>query len=185
MVENEKMIDRISDILEDHQSKLRHAKQRSRDLAKKYAEIGILRRRISKVEEFNTEFAECFETPSQLRGIIAQTSEQAEDCDRTVTHMVRYGCGGGCSLSAFSRADDIEDTYMSKGEDELEAFKNVEEYFAKYEEKECEPECEPECECEHVDTMINVECVVNEEVVNNGVIENNDDDDDDDEFEKL
>ena len=177
MVENEKMIDRISDILEDHQSKLRHAKQRSRDLAKKYAEIGILRRRISKVEEFNTEFAEYFETPSQLRGIIAQTSEQAEDCDRTVTHMVRYGCGGGCSLSAFSRADDIEDTYMSKGEDELEAFKNVEEYFAKYEEKECEPECE------HVNTMIKIECVVNEEVVDND--DNEDNTDDDDEFEKL
>jgi chromosome segregation ATPase len=170
MVENEKMIDRISDILEDHQSKLRHTKQRSRDLAKKYAEIGILRRRISKVEEFNTEFAECFETPSQLRGIIAQTSEQTEECDRTLTYMVRYGCGGGCSLAEFSRADDIDETYMSKCENELEAFKNVEEYFTKYEETECE-------------------CVgmgvgeVNEEVVNNGV--NEDNAEDDDEFEKL
>ena len=178
MVENEKVMDRVSDILEDHQSKLRHAKQRSRDLAKKYAEIGILRRRISKVEEFNTEFAECFETPSQLRGIIAQTSDQAEDCDRTLTYMVRYGCGGGCIQSVFSRADDIEDTYMSKGEDELEAFKNVEEYFEKYEEK--------ECECVGVGVGVGVG-EVNEEVVNNGVNEDNAEDnaDDDDEFEKL
>jgi hypothetical protein len=141
MVENEKVIDRISDILEDHQSKLRHAKQRSRDLAKKYAEIGILRRRISKVEEFNTEFAECFETPSQLRGIIAQTSDQTEDCDRTLTYIIKYGCGGGCgcSLTAFSRADDIpdysnfcEDYKVCDQDDRLEAWKNVEEYFANY-----------------------------------------------------
>jgi len=169
MVDNEKMIDRISDILEDHQSKLRHAKQRSHDLAKKYAEIGILRRRISKVEEFNTEFAECFETPSQLRDIIAQTSEQTEECDRTLTYMVRYGCGGGCTQSVFSRADDIENTYMSKCEDELEAFKNVEEYFAKYE--------ETESECVSVG-------VVNDEGMENNDIDNNSDDDDD-EFEKL
>ena len=174
MVENEKMIDRISDILEEHQSKLRHAKQRSRELAKKYAEIGILRRRISKVEEFNTEFAECFETPSLLRGIIAQTSEQTEECDRTLTYMVRYGCGGGCSLAEFSRADDMEEMYINKGDDDLEAFKNVEEYFAKYE------ETKPECECENVGVDVGV---VNEEVVDNDVNENNSDDDG--EFEKL
>lgn len=182
MVENEKVMDRVSDILEDHQSKLRHAKQRSRDLAKKYAEIGVLRRRISKVEEFNTEFAECFETPSQLRGIVSQTSDQAEDCDRTLTYMVRYGCGGGCIQSVFSRADDIEETYMSKGDDELEAFKNVEEYFAKYEEKECE------CAGAGLDIGVGMGVgVVNEEVVNNGVNEDNAEDnaDDDDEFEKL
>jgi len=177
MVENEKIMDKVSDILEDHQSKLRHVKQRSRDLAKKYAEIGILRRRISKVEEFNTEFAECFETSSQLRGIISQTSEQTEECDRTLTYMVRYGCGGGCTQSVFSCADDIEDTYMSKCEDELEAFKNVGEYFAKYEETECE------CECAGAGVG-----VVNEEVVDNDINKDNADDDDDDdydEFEKL
>ena len=185
MVENEKMIDRVSDILEDHQSKLRHAKQRSRDLAKKYAEIGILRRRISKVEEFNTEFAECFETPSQLRGIVAQTSDQVEECDRTLTYMVRYGCWGGCTQSVFSRADDIEDTYMNKCENELEAFKNVEEYFANYGEK--EPDFEREYVEEVVNTVIDVENAVKEEVVNYDDDDDDDanDDDDEDEFEKL
>jgi chromosome segregation ATPase len=188
MVENEKMIDRISDILTEHESKLRHAKQRSRDLAKKYAEIGILRRRISKVEEFNTEFAECFETPSQLRGIIAQTSDQAEDCDRTLTHMVRYGCGGGCVCAsdamALSRADEEEDG--------LEAWKNVEGYFANYEEKEKELEREPEREYEYVgvgvDLVGDVESAVKEEVVDEDDVNDEDDgvsDEDDDEFEKL
>ena len=126
IVDNEKAIDRISDILTEHESKLRHAKQRSRDNAKKCAEIGILRRRVSMVEDFTTEFVECFETPTQLRGIVTQMSAQAEDCDRTLTYMVRYGCGGGCTGESLPRADDYEE------EDRLEASKNVEEYFANY-----------------------------------------------------
>ena len=133
IVDNEKAIDRVSDILAEHDSKLRHAKQRSHDNAKKCAEIGILRRRLSKAEEFTTEFVECFDTPSQLRGIVTQMSDQVEDCDRTLTYMTRYGCGGGCtgnSMMALPRADDYDD------EDRLEASKNVEEYFANYVEKE-------------------------------------------------
>lgn len=125
IVDNEKAIDRISDILTEHESKLRHAKQRSRDNAKKCAEIGILRR---WVEDFITEFVECFETPTQLRGIVTQMSAQAEDCDRTLTYMVRYGCGGGCAGESLPRADDHD----YDEEDRLEASKNVEEYFANY-----------------------------------------------------
>lgn len=128
IVDNEKAIDRISDILTEHESRLRHAKQRSRDNAKKCAEIGILRRRVSMVEDFNTEFVECFETPTQLRGVVTQMSAQAEDCDRTLTYMVRYGCGGGCAGQSLPRADD----YDYDEEDRLDASKNVEEYFANY-----------------------------------------------------
>ena len=126
IVDNEKVIDRISDILTEHESKLRHAKQRSRDNATKCAEIGILRRRISKVEDFTSDFVECFDTPSQLMGVVTQMSAQAEDCDRTLTYMVRYGCGGGCVGESLPRADDYEE------EDRLEASNNVEEYFANY-----------------------------------------------------
>jgi len=65
-----KCLDRFSDILTTHKRKLRHAKHRSRNLAKKYAEIGILRRRVSKVEENNTENAQCFETNTEIRGLL-------------------------------------------------------------------------------------------------------------------
>lgn len=126
IIDNEKVIDRVSDILTEHESKLRHSKQMSRDNAKKCAEIGVLRRRVSKVEDFTTEFVECFETPTQLRGIVTQMSNQVEDCDRTLTYMVRYGCGGGCAGESLPRADDYDE------EDRLEASKNVEEYFANY-----------------------------------------------------
>ena len=87
-------IDRFSDILTEHSSKLRHAKNKTRNLTKKCAEIGVLRRRVSKCEEFNTEFVECFEAPLQLRGIISNMSDKVDECDRTITHMIRYGDAG-------------------------------------------------------------------------------------------
>ena len=92
IIDNENAVDRITDIIAKHETKLRHAKQRSRDNSKKCAEIGVLRRRISKVEDFNTEFAESFETPSQLRGIVAEISNHVEECDRTLSYMVKYDC---------------------------------------------------------------------------------------------
>ena len=162
IVDNEKAIDRISDILTEQESKLRHAKQRSRDNAKKCAEIGILRRRVSMMEDFTTEFVECFETPTQLRGIVTQMSAQAEDCDRTLTYMVRYGCGGGCTGESLSRADDYDE------EDRLEASKNVEEYFANYGEEGQVGEGDE----------VNMEEKVLEEDVDEEL-------EDDDEFEKL
>jgi hypothetical protein len=164
IVDNEKVIDRISDILTEQESKLRHAKQRSRDNAKKCAEIGVLRRRVSKVEDFTTEFVECFETPTQLRGIVTQMSNQAEDCDRTLTYMVRYGCGGGCTGESLSRADDHD----YDEEDRLEASKNVEEYFANYGEEGQVGEGDE----------VNMEEKVLEEDVDEEL-------EDDDEFEKL
>ena len=173
IIDNEKAIDRISDILAEHDSKLRHAKQRSRDNSKKCAEIGILRRRVSKVEEFNTEFAECFETPSQLRGMVTQMSDQVEDCDRTLTYMTRYGCGGGCADSATTlpRADDYDD------EDILEASKNMEEYFANYGDREEEKE-EQNAEDDTYNRIIENEIKVSKEEV--AVV-----DEDDEDFEKL
>ena len=87
-------IDRFSDILTEHSSKLRHAKNKTRNLTKKCAEIGVLRRRVSKCEDFNTEFVECFEAPLQLRGIVSNMSDKVDECDRTITHMIRYGDAG-------------------------------------------------------------------------------------------
>ena len=165
IVDNENVVDRITDILAKHDTKLRHAKQRSSDNAKKCAEIGILRRQLSKVEEITTEFVECFDTPTQLRGIVTQMSDQVEDCDRTLTYMMRYGCGGGCagSVMALPRADDYDE------EDRLEASKNVEEYFANYGDKEVE---------EGEGDEVNMEDKVLED-------DKEKDREDDDEFEKL
>jgi hypothetical protein len=92
--ENDKCLDKFSDILTEHSSKLRHAKNKTRNLTKKCAEIGVLRRRVSKCEDFNTEFIECFEAPLQLRGIVSNMSDKVDECDRTITYMIRYGDAG-------------------------------------------------------------------------------------------
>jgi len=136
MIENEKAVDRITDIIAKHESKLRHAKQRSRDNSKKCAEIGILRRRISKVEDFNTEFAECFETPAHLKGIVADINSQVEECDRTLSYMVKYDCERKSTydvLNYSSVCGGYEGDYYNDTEsDRLDALNNIQEFFANY-----------------------------------------------------
>jgi len=141
MIDNEKAVDRITDIIAKHETKLRHAKQRSRDNSKKCAEIGILRRRISKVEDFNTEFAECFETPSQLRGIVADISSHVEECDRTLSYMVKYDCERKSTYDVLNHSnecidyDAYGDVYNNTENDDkygLDAMNNVQKFFANY-----------------------------------------------------
>lgn len=96
-----KCLDRFSDILTIHTRKLRHAKHRSRNLAKKYAEIAILRRRVSKVEENNTENAQCFETTTEVRGLLddmrVQLREYKNKCEylESMGACACMGCGYG------------------------------------------------------------------------------------------
>ena len=132
--DNYKCIDRVSDVLSHHASKLRHAKQRSRDLAKKYAEIGILRRRVSKCEDFNTEFAECFEAPLKLRGVISNMSDKVDECDRTITYMVRYGsdinAGGSCA--ALDNTIPEYSTFCDECDGGMLSPNTLDEYFSNY-----------------------------------------------------
>ena len=129
--DNEIALDKLEDITSKNKSMLKHTKKRSKDLAKKYAEVAILRRRVSKIEDFNTEFIECFETPSQLRGILTETDNQIIECDRTLTNIVRYGCGM-CSHTNNNEECNylINDNYAE--DYKIESWKNVEEYFANY-----------------------------------------------------
>ena len=134
MVDNEKATDRIVDIIAKHESKLRHAKQRSRDNSKKCAEIGILRRRISKVEDFNNEFAECFETPPNLKDIVTRMSSQVEECDRTLSYMVKYDFNQKSTydiLNYSNFCDGYREQYNEN--DTLDALNNVQDFFASYE----------------------------------------------------
>jgi hypothetical protein len=132
--DNYRCIDRVSDVLSHHTSKLRHAKQRSRDLAKKYAEIGILRRRVSKCEDFNTEFAECFEAPLQLRGVISNMSDKVDECDRTISYMVRYGgdinAGGSCA--ALDNTIPEYSTFCEEYDGGMLSPNTLDEYFSNY-----------------------------------------------------
>jgi hypothetical protein len=134
MIDNEKVLDRVTDIITKHESKLRHAKQRSRDNSKKCAEIGILRRRISKVEDFNNEFAECFETPPNLKDIVTRMSSQVEECDRTLSYMVKYDFNQKSTYDILNYSNFCEGYREQYNEnDTLDALNNVQDFFASYE----------------------------------------------------
>jgi hypothetical protein len=166
MVDNEKATDRIVDIIAKHESKLRHAKQRSRDNSKKCAEIGILRRRISKVEDFNNEFAECFETPPNLKDIVTRMSSQVEECDRTLSYMVKYDFNQKSTYDILNYSNFCEGYREQYNEnDTLDALNNVQDFFASYEDDAANNEREDADE------------EVKEEV--------NDDAEEDEDFEKL
>ena len=166
MIDNEKVLDRVTDIIAKHESKLRHAKQRSRDNSKKCAEIGILRRRISKVEDFNNEFAECFETPPNLKDIVTRMSSQVEECDRTLSYMVKYDFNQKSTYDILNYSNFCEGYREQYNEnDTLDALNNVQDFFASYEDDAANNEREEADE------------EVKEEV--------NDDAEEDEDFEKL
>lgn len=140
--ENEVIVDRLTDIISEHKSKIHHLKKNSSNMSKKYAEIGILRRRVSKVEDFNTEFVECFDTPAYLRAMIGDMSTQMEECDRAVTMIVKYGCGrcegynAGYDHSKFCEYyKEMEATSCDEIQG-IEDWKTIEEYFKNYDESE-------------------------------------------------
>ena len=188
VVQNEdanKCLDRFSDILTIHTRKLRHAKHRSRNLAKKYAEIAILRRRVSKVEENNTENAQCFEMNTEIRGLLddmrVQLREYKDKCDYLESM-------GAC---AYNYNSSIEDLYrdlpslepiMCDENMELCEGTDLDTYFSNYWDNTNTEESQEE---KQRDGNTSNEIVINveEELSKYGDV--SDDDDGDDEFEKL
>lgn len=174
--EDEKIIDRLTDMVSDHKSRIRHLKKNSSNMSKKYAEIGILRRRVSKMEDFNTEFVEYFDTPADLKAMIGDMSTQMEECDRAVTMIVKYGCGKCEEYNGIYDNSKLCDYYKEMeaiSSDEMrgvEDWKTVEEYFKNYDNVDNDS-----------DHNININDNIGKEIKNNEKYNDHDEDD----FEKL
>ena len=193
-----KCLDRFSDILAIHTRKLRHAKYRSRNLAKKYAEIGILRRRVSKVEENNTENAQYFETTTEVRGLLddmrAELREYKEKC-------AYLECANAClSIDCNTHIENLyrdlpslepimcdENMGLCEGTD-LDAYfsnywdntsQNQNQNQNQQEEKQKQEDAQRDVENTPKEVVINVE----EELAKYGDVSNDNDDEDD--FEKI
>jgi hypothetical protein len=183
-----KCLDRFSDILTTHTRKLRHAKHRSRNLAKKYAEIGILRRRVSKVEENNTENAQCFEATTELRGLVNEMATQLREYKDKCDYLESMGA------CAYNYNSSIEDLYRDLPSLEpimcdenmgLCDATDLNAYFSNYwDNSNTEESQEEKPEEAQRDDNIPKEIVINveEELAKYPELNN---DDDDDEFEKL
>jgi hypothetical protein len=186
-----KCLDRFSDILTIHTRKLRHAKHRSRNLAKKYAEIAILRRRVSKVEENNTENAQCFETTTEVRGLLddmrVQLREYKDKCEylesMNACACMRFGCSNPHIEDLYRDLPSLE-PIMCDENMELCNGTDLNAYFSNYWDNTNTEESQEE---KQRDGNTSNEIVINveEELSKYGDVSNYDCDDDDDEFEKL
>jgi hypothetical protein len=201
-----KCLDRFSDILTTHARKLRHAKHRSRNLAKKYAEIGILRRRVSKVEENNTENAQCFETTTtELRGIVDEMAVQLGEYKDRCEYLESMGASAYNYNYNYNYNSSIEDLYrdlpslepiMCDENSGLCDGTDLDVYFSNYWDNTTKTEEKPEENQKEAKTGEIDEIVVNDNSIMNHIIINveeelakygdvSNDDDEDDEFEKL
>ena len=187
-----KCLDRFSDILTIHTRKLRHAKHRSHNLAKKYAEIGILRRRVSKVEENNTENAQCIETTTELRGLVneitTQLHEYKDKCDYWDTMgacaSMSFGCNNTHIEDLYRDLPSLEPIMCDENMGLCDAT-DLNAYFSNYwDNTNTEPTQEEKQKGDNTpkEIVINVE----EELAKYPELYRDDiDDEDDDEFEKL
>jgi hypothetical protein len=177
-----KCLDRFSDILTIHTRKLRHAKHRSRNLAKKYAEIAILRRRVSKVEENNTENAECFEMNTEIRGLLDDMRAQLRDYKERCEYLESMGaCAYNSSIEDLYRDLPSLESIMCDENTELCEGTDLDAYFSNYwDNTNTEENQEEKQNGDNTpkEIVINVE----EELAKYPELNN---DDDDDEFEKL
>jgi transposase-like protein len=196
-----KCLDRFSVILTIHTKKLRHAKHRSRNLAKKCAEIGILRRRVSKVEENNTENAQCFETTTELRGLLddmrAQLRDYKDKCDylesMNACACMRFGCGNPHIEDLYRDLPSLEPIMCDENMELCEGT-DLNAYFSNYWDN-TNTEDKQEEKQKGNNTPKEIVINIDEEFAKYGDVSNDDGDDDDDDdddehendddFEKL
>ena len=184
-----KCLDRFSDILTIHTRKLRHAKHRSRNLAKKYAEIGILRRRVSKVEENNTENAQCFEATTEIRGLLddmrVQLQEYKDRCDYLESMgtcaSMGFGCGNTHIEDLYSDLPSLEPITCDESMGLYEGT-DLNAYFSNYWDNTSQMEEKQEEKQKGDNTPKEIVINMEEELAKYGDVSN---DDEDDEFEKL
>jgi hypothetical protein len=188
-----KCLDRFSDILNTHTRKLRHAKHRSRDLAKKCAEIGILRRRVSKVEDNNTEISECLQTTREIRGVMDEMMSQLNEYKERCEYLESMN-----ACMTFNSNSHIEDLYrdlpslepiMCDENMELCEGTDLNAYFSNYWDKEEDKEEVKEEVKENIndDTNPIIEVVIDmdEEFKKNPEVSSDDNNNEDEDFEKL
>ena len=82
-------IDKLADALYEHDRLYNKRQQKQQQFAvATNIDLGIIRRRLSKVEEFTGEFYEQFENFKSVKDIISSLSDHVTECDRDISLMV-------------------------------------------------------------------------------------------------
>jgi hypothetical protein len=81
-------IDKLADALYEHDRIYNKRRQQQQNGLATNIDLGMIRRRLSKVEEFTGEFYEQFENFKSVKDIISSLSDHVTECDRDISLMV-------------------------------------------------------------------------------------------------
>jgi hypothetical protein len=85
-------IDKLTDAFHEHNRVYIKRRQQEQHVIKKIEtniNLGMIRRRLSKVEEFTGEFYEQFESFKSVKDIISSLSDHVTECDRDISTIVK------------------------------------------------------------------------------------------------
>jgi hypothetical protein len=86
-------IDKLTDAFHEHNRVYINIKRQQQQIVIKKIEtninLGMIRRRLSKVEEFTGEFYEQFESFKSVKDIISSLSDHVTECDRDISTIVK------------------------------------------------------------------------------------------------
>ena len=85
-------IDKLTDAFHEHNRVYIKRRQQEQNVIKKIEtniNLGMIRRRLSKVEEFTGEFYEQFESFKNVKDIISSLSDHVTECDRDISTIVK------------------------------------------------------------------------------------------------
>ena len=82
-------IDKLADALYEHDRLYKKRQQQQQIGVATNVDLGMIRRRLSKVEEFTGEFYEQFENFESVKDIISDLSDHINECDRDISMIVK------------------------------------------------------------------------------------------------
>lgn len=120
-------IDKLADALYEHDRlyKKRRQQQQQNGVATN-VDLGMIRRRLSKVEEFTGEFYEQFENFKSVKDIISDLSDHINECDRDISTIVKT------NIESHHENDGDNDNIISSALPYTYTMIDLDNYFSKY-----------------------------------------------------
>ena len=125
-------IDKLTDAFHEHNRVYIKRRQQEQNVIKKNEttiNLGMIRRRLSKVEEFTGEFYEQFESFKNVKDIISSLSDHVTECDRDISTIVK------------TNIETIEGHYENNNDNDIVAstlqhavVSDLDNYFSNYDE---------------------------------------------------
>jgi hypothetical protein len=156
----DEMADAISRTIHLYRKQIEIQKQASFKSTVKNAQLGMIRRRVSRIEEFMNEFYEQFESFKSINDIFSSLSDHINECDRDISMIVSKNYNEDVKKDNENDVQPIAPCVYTVAD--------LNDYFSKYEDE----------DVDHVDDIDNHDIDAD---MNKNNFEMNDDDD----FEKL